>query len=178
MLFRSLAGALAVPAVSAETYTIDPEYTAPSFEISHMATTTLHGRFNKTEGKIVLDRANHRGSIDATIYTNTLDMSSPAWTAHMLEPELFNVEKYPVATFHSDNLVFSGGVPVAAKGELTIVGMPVPITLKITGFRCVKERCFANATTTLQRSRFGMTKYTEEVSDEINVQVPVAAFKN
>lgn len=174
----AMASALTVPAVSAQTYTIDPGYTVPSFEIQHMATTTLHGQFKKTEGKIVLDAAHRKGSVDATIYTDSLDMSSEAWTAHMKEEELFNVAKHPVATFHSDQLVFSGNTPVAAKGELTIVGMVVPITLKITGFRCDKQRCLANVTTQLKRSSFGMNKYTEEVSDDISVQIPVAAVRN
>ena len=49
--------ALAQSAFAADTYTIDPEYTLPTFEVEHLGFTTQRGRFDKTEGRVVLDVA-------------------------------------------------------------------------------------------------------------------------
>jgi polyisoprenoid-binding protein YceI len=179
-----LALVLASPALGAGVYKIDPQYTVPSFEISHLGFTTQRGRFDKTSGTLKLDLARHRGSVDATIYTSSIDMSSPAWTAHLKEPELFDVAKFPTMTFHSDKLIFKGSTVVGAQGELTLRGITKPITVKVRGFKCRrdprsgKSRCGGTVTGSLRRSEFGMTKYIHEVSDEIKLEIPVEAYRD
>lgn len=49
--------ALSTPVVLADSYTIDPEHTYPHFGISHLGFSTMHGRFNKTTGKLEMDVA-------------------------------------------------------------------------------------------------------------------------
>ena len=57
------AAAMAAP----ESYTIDPFHTYPHFTVSHLGFSTMHGRFDSTSGKIVLDRAARTGSVEITI---------------------------------------------------------------------------------------------------------------
>ncbi|MEY4730424.1 MAG: hypothetical protein RL020_1582, partial [Pseudomonadota bacterium] len=52
----SLVVAMALPA-AAESLSIDPTHTWPRFEVNHLGFTTQIGRFNKTDGKIVIDAA-------------------------------------------------------------------------------------------------------------------------
>src|SRR3546814_14045568 len=64
------------------------------FEVSHMGFSTQRGRFNKTSGKIVLDRAAKHGSIDLMIDVASLDMGFPLWDEQMASEEYFNTESY------------------------------------------------------------------------------------
>ena len=92
----TLSIAISAPAFSADTYTIDPEYTIPVFEVGHLGFTTQRGRFDKTAGKVVLDFPAKKGSVEFTIFTNSLDMGSRAWTIHVSSEGLFRA--YPVVT--------------------------------------------------------------------------------
>jgi len=175
---------LAAPAFSAESYTIDPEYTIPSFEVEHLGFTTQRGRFDKTEGKVTLDFAAKTGSVDFTVFTNTVDMGSRAWTVHVISEGLFNIEKYPTMHFKSDKLVFEGGKVVAAEGQFTLLGITKPLKIAVNGFACAtnplnkKSMCAGNIAATIKRSDFGMIKYIPTVSDEIKINVPVEAYKD
>jgi len=179
-----VAATLALPVFAADTYTIDPEYTVPVFEVEHLGFTTQRGRFNKTEGQVVLDVAAKKGSVDFTVYTNTLDMGSRAWSVHVSSAGLFNIEQYPTMTFRSDKLIFDGDKVVAAEGQFTLLGVTKPIKLMVNRFTCAsnplnqKPMCAADITTTIKRSDFGMVKYIPAVSDEIKISVPVEAYKN
>jgi polyisoprenoid-binding protein YceI len=174
---------LAAPAL-AENYTIDPLYTIPTFEISHLGFTTQTGRFNRSSGRISLDIPARKGSVDLTIYTASIDMGSPGWSAHLMSDGLFNVEKFPTMTFTSQNLVFSGDKVVAAEGQFTLLGVTRPLKVTVNGFRCKtigehkKTVCGADVHATLKRSDFGLTKYIPDVSDEISIRVPVEANKD
>ncbi len=175
---------LAASAFSAETYTIDPEYTIPSFEVEHLGFTTQRGRFDKTEGKVSLDFAARKGSVDFTVFTNTVDMGSRAWTVHVISEGLFNIEKYPTMTFKSDKLVFEGNKVVAADGQFTLLNVTKPLRVTVNGFACAtnplnkKFMCAGNITATIKRSDYGMTKYIPTVSDEIKINVPVEAYRD
>ena len=53
-----LLAVLPVAAIAApESYTLDPYHTFPNFTVDHLGLSTIHGRFEKTTGKVTLDRA-------------------------------------------------------------------------------------------------------------------------
>jgi polyisoprenoid-binding protein YceI len=62
-----LAASLPLAAHAADSYTIDPPHTFPRFMINHLGFSTMEGRFDKTSGKITLDRAAKNGSVDIAI---------------------------------------------------------------------------------------------------------------
>lgn len=175
---------LAGSAFAAATYTIDPEYTIPNFEVEHLGFTTQRGRFDKASGKIALDFAAKKGTVEFTIHTDSLNMGSQAWTLHVASEGLFNVEKYPTMSFKSDDLVFQGDKVVAANGRFTMLGVTKPLTVKVERFNCgvnpmnKRQMCAGNVSATIKRSDFGMTKYIPTVSDDIKISVPVEAYKD
>jgi polyisoprenoid-binding protein YceI len=179
-----LAGLLAVPAIAADTYTMDPEYTIPAFEVEHFGFSTQRGRFDKSEGKVMLDFAAKKGLVEFTVFTNSLDMGSRAWTVHVSSAGLFNIEEFPTMTFKSDKLVFEGNKVVAAEGQFTLLGVTKPIKVAVNRFTCgnnpvnKKAMCAGDISATIKRSDFGMTKYIPTVSDEIKINVPVEAYKD
>jgi polyisoprenoid-binding protein YceI len=178
----SAAGAQAAFADAA--YTIDPESSIPSFEVRHLGFTTQHGRFTRVNGRIELDQAAHRGSVDFTIDTTSLEMGSAAWTMHLLDEGLFNSARFPTMTFHSTTLQFENDRVIGADGTLTMLGVTKPVHLEVEHFRCgphpVTKRplCGGDIKAKLHRSEFGLVKYQAVVSDEVEVEAPVIAYRD
>jgi polyisoprenoid-binding protein YceI len=184
MIAIALASSVAVSAHAADSYTIDANHTFPVFEVNHLGFSVQHGRFNKSSGKITLDMAAKKGSVDLTIDATSLDMGFPLWDEHMAADGFFNSAKFPSMTFKSDKLIFKKGKVVAAQGEFTLLGVTRPLTVSVNGFTCgenpmtKKPMCGANISGTIKRSDFGMTKYVPAVGDEVKIHVPVEAYKD
>ena len=58
---------------AAENYKIDPDHTYPNLEFPHMGITTWRGKFTKNEGRVVLDRAAHTGTVEVRTQTASID---------------------------------------------------------------------------------------------------------
>jgi len=149
-------------AFAADTYKIDPNHTYPSFEADHFGGLSVwRGKFDKTEGTIVVDRANKSGSVDITIDATSLDFGHAKMNEHAKGADMFDVAKYPTATYKG-KLVFKGDVPTSVNGELTLHGVTKPVTLTINQFKCIqhpmlkKEVCGADASATFNRADFGV----------------------
>ncbi len=181
----TIAAAIATPALAApEAFTVDPKHTFPSFEVSHLGFSTQRGRFNASSGKIVLDRAAQKGSIDVVIETKSVDTGLDKLEEHLRGEDFFNVAKYPTITFKSNAVKFNGDVPVAAEGELTMLGVTKPVTLTITAFKCgvhpvsKKDTCGADATTSIVRSEFGLKYALPAVGDQVKLNIQVEATRD
>ncbi|MCW5626537.1 MAG: YceI family protein [Burkholderiales bacterium] len=180
-----LASALAAPAFAApESYTLDSRHTFPVFEINHLGFSLQRGRFNKTEGKIVIDRAAKTGSVELAIEAASIDMGIAKWDEHMVSEDFFNAAQFPTITFKSTKVTFQGDKVVGADGDFTLLGVTKPIKVAFAGFACgdhpmnKKPLCGGNATATIKRSDFGMTKYLPGIADEVKIYVPIEAFKD
>jgi len=145
-------------------YTIDPAHTYPSFEAPHSEKLSLwRGKFNKSTGKMTLDRQNKTGTVDLTIDSASVDFGHDLMNRVALGPDYFNVEKYPTATFKG-TLHFKGDTPAEVKGELTLLGITKPVNLKINWFKCIqhamlkREVCGTDAYAEINRGDWGMTK--------------------
>jgi len=183
-LFAIVAASVAAPALAAESYTLDSRHTYPSFEVNHLGFSTQRGRFNKTSGRIVLDRQAKTGSVDIVIEAASVDTGLDKLEEHLRGEEFFNAEKFPTLSFKSRAVKFSGDKPATVEGDFTLLGVTKPVTLTITAFNCGvhpltrKDLCGADATATLKRSEFGMTKYVPGVGDEVKLSIQVEATKD
>jgi polyisoprenoid-binding protein YceI len=185
ILLFALATTMSTIAVAApETYTIDNNHTLPRFSYSHFGYSTQLSRFDKTSGKIVIDRKAKTGSVDITVDTTSVNTGSTLFNEHIQGKDFLDTATYPAATFKSNQLKFDGENLVAVEGTLTLKGISKPITLKVTSFHCMahpiylKEACGANATTTVKRTDFNMGKYAPNVGDEVTIDIPVEATKD
>ncbi len=166
-----------------ETYVIDGTHTLPRFEYNHMGYSTQVSRFDKTSGKITLDRAVKTGSVDVVIDAKSVDTGYALLNEHIQGEDFFDTAKYPTITFKSSNMKFDGDKLVAVNGDLTVKGVTKPVTLTVTSFLCMphpmlkKDACGANATAKIKRSDFNMGKYAPLVSDEVTLTIPVEAIK-
>lgn len=159
-----LAAILGGPAhAGAASYTIDPAHTYPSFEADHFGgLSTWRGKFDKTSGKVTLDKAAGTGSVDITVDATSVDFGLAAMNEKARSDELFDVAKYPTATYRGQLAGFVNGAPTRVQGQLTLHGMTRPLELSIKSFKCVphplykRELCGADAYATFKRDDFGM----------------------
>jgi polyisoprenoid-binding protein YceI len=180
----SIVAAGATAAAAQETYVIDPVHSQPMFEARHMGFSQQHGSFAKSTGKITLDRAAKTGTVEIVIDTTSIRTYDPRLDEQMKSENFFNVAKYPTMTFKGSKMVFDGDRVVEVDGDLTLLGVTKPVSLKVANFVCgehpvnKKPMCGAEATTTVMRSEWGM-KYglPRSVSDEIKLTIPIEAYK-
>jgi polyisoprenoid-binding protein YceI len=176
----AIAALFSTPTHAADCYR--PAHTWPVFEVNHLGFSTQRGRFNNSSGKVTLDIAAKKGSVELVIETASIDMGFEKWDEHLKSDEFFNVAQFPTMRFASDKLVFDGDKVVGAEGSITLLGVTKPLTLTVSNFRCAphpmvkKPACGADITAVLKRSEFGMTKFVPAVSDEVKIIVPVEAI--
>lgn len=144
-------------------YEIDPTHTYPSFEADHLGGLSVwRGKFNKTAGKIVLDKAAGTGGVDLIVETDSVDFGLEQMNAAARGQDLFDVARHPYARFRGTLQDFTNGAPAKVVGELTLRGVTRPLTLEIRQFKCMphplfkRELCGADAHGSFQRDAFGM----------------------
>ncbi len=154
-------------------------HSQPQYEARHVGMGTQHGNFGKMTGRITLDRAARKGSVELTIDATSIRSNDPRLDAMLKGERYFNVEKYPTLTFKSSNVTFDGDRLVGVDGELTMLGVTRPVSFKVTHFNCgespfnKKAMCGADATATIRRSEWGMTSGLQisNPADEITLLV-------
>ena len=145
------------------TYVCDPNHTHPSFAADHMGGLSVwRGTFTKTACTVVLDRARHTGTVNVTVETSSVDFGQAKLNEDAQGPALFDVAKYPTATYKGALTAFVDGKPTKVVGNFTLHGTTRPLTLSVRSFEC-KEiavmhqyRCGADAVGHFERDRYGM----------------------
>jgi len=161
------------------TYDIDPAHTYPSFEADHMGGLSVwRGKLDKSSGKVVLDKDKSTGTVDITIDTSSVDFGQEKLNEHAKSPDLFDVAKYPTATYKGTLAKFKNGVPTEIDGEFTLHGVTKPLTLTINQFLCKpnpmtkKEVCGADASAIFNRKDFGMA-FGESYGFKMDVKLAI-----
>lgn len=173
----SAAAAVAVPV----NYTIDPDHTYPSFTADHMGgLSKWRGKFNRSEGTIVLDREARTGTLEVRIDTASIDFGHDKLNEHARSADIFDVAKYPVAVYEGTLTKFENDRPTEVKGTLTLKGVTRPVVLRIGSFLCKKhpmrgkEVCGADASATFDRAEFGVSygkDYGFDMRTDLAIQV-------
>ncbi len=185
VLFAGLS-ALAMPAFAASTiYVIDPDHTYPSFEADHLGGLSVwRGKFSRTSGRIVLDRQAEKGEVEVHVDIAGIDFGNDGMNEAARGGMLFDVAKYPQATYRGCLAAFRDGVPGEVGGELTLHGVTRPLTLRIRSFKCMphpvlkREVCGADALAAFERDDFGMDAgkdYGFDMTVTLRIQVEAIA---
>lgn len=176
--------ALPLGAAMADNYTIDPAHTIPNFTISHAGFSTMHGRFEKTSGKMTLDVAKKTGSVEIAIDVASVSTGFAKRDEHLRSPDFFNAGESPQMTFKSTKVNFNGDKVASVEGNLTIMKTTKPVTLTVTAMKCdtspfsKKFTCGFDATTAVKRSDFGMKYGLPALGDDVAIALEVEAIKD
>jgi len=173
--------ALAAPV----SYNVDPNHTYPSFAADHFGGLSVwRGKFDKSSGRVVLDKEAGNGTVEITVDAASIDFGHQKLNEHARSAEMFDVAKFPTATYKGKLVKFKDGAPTEVEGELTLHGVTKPVTLTIEQFKCMmnplikKEVCGADAKATFNRSDFGIdygAKYG--FKQEVRLAIQVEAIR-
>ncbi len=192
VVLAALAVALPMAASAApETYAIDPTHTYAYFEVDHQGVSNLRGRFDRNSGKFTIDRAAKTGSVDLVVETasastgdNVKGSRPRTLDDHLKTADFFNVAEFPRMTFKSTAVKFAGDNPAEITGNLTLLGVTRPITLKLERWVCKDSpmkkgpMCGGNASGSLKRTDFGMKYGVPSIGDEVRLWVQIEGYKN
>lgn len=169
---------------AADSYTIDPSHTYTHFSVSHLGFSTMQGRFDKSSGKVTLDRSAKNGSVNLEIESASISTGFAKRDDHLRSPDFFNTAEFPKISYKSNTIKFNGDIPSSVEGSLTMIGVTKPVTLTIDAFKCgtnpmnKKELCGAAASAQIKRSDFGMKYGLPGVGDDIKLVFEVEAYKD
>lgn len=181
-----LAALVAVPASAAQTtYVIDPDHTYPSFEADHFGGLSVwRGKFNKSSGKVVLDKQAGTGEVEVRIDMASADFGHDKMNEAAQGETLFDSAKFPEATYRGKLAAFKDGKPGEVDGELTLHGVTRPLKLQVLSFKCLphpmlkREFCGADALASFKRDDFGMAAgkdYGFDMNVTLRIQVEAIA---
>ena len=164
MNFKALTLGLAVASVATFSmakpvdYKIDPTHTATVFTWNHFGFSTPSANFSDIQGTISVDNAKPAdSSVNVTIPLSSLNTNVAALDEHLKNADFFDAAKYPNITFKSTK--------VQALGKNKQGEHPMTKAQSI-GF---------NATTSFNRSAFGVGAYVPNVGDKITVNITTEA---
>ena len=173
-------GPLAAARAAVETYKIDPVHSSVGFTIRHFFT-NVPGVFTKFAGTIVVDRDKLENStVEATIEVPAIDTRSQMRDNDLRSANFFDVAKYPAIVFKSKAWRKTGDDTFDITGDLTIrdVTKEVVLKAKSLGFGPgMKDALLSGweATTTVNRNDFGITRYPKLLGDDVAVTITVEA---
>jgi len=187
MKFRLLAAAIAASVsfsafAATESFEFDATHTYPSFEVSHFGFSLVRGLFKDSHGTLTLDRDAKTGSVDVIIEAKSIETGFAKRDDHLRSKDFFNVAEFPTLTFKAANFKFDGSNPVEAVGDLTMLGVTKPVTLKINPLKCgdrmdKKYVCGADVTALIKRSDWGMKTYVPSIGDDIKITIEAEAMR-
>jgi len=178
-LLTALALAAPLTAHAADTYSLDPAHTQTVFNINHLGYSTMTGGFHDLKGTLVLDQAHPENSkVDVVIGTASVDTGFAARDADLRGAGFFNVAQFPNMEFRSTRIGHLSDKTAEVAGQLTLLGVPKPVLMKVTLNRMAPDQLRGNATvvgftgtTTIKRSDFGMKTYLPYIGDDVTITV-------
>lgn len=188
MNFKALTLGLAVASVATFSvakpvdYKIDPTHTATVFTWNHFGFSTPSANFSDIQGTISVDNAKPAdSSVNVTIPLASLNTNVKALDEHLKTPDFFDAEKYPNITFKSTKVQALGKNKYKITGNLTVKDVTKPVVLdailnKQGEHPMTKAQSIGfNATTSFNRSAFGVGAYVPNVGDKITVNITTEA---
>jgi polyisoprenoid-binding protein YceI len=184
----ALAAAIALIATPAfaTTYTLDPGHTQVVFSWNHLGYSNPTAQFGVIEGMLDYDAADPtKASVKVTIDLDSVNSNVEKLDAHLANPDFFDAAKFPKATFTSTK-VEKGAAPETLKvtGDLDLHGVKKPVVLDVTinkvGEHPMTKAQSAgfDATATIKRTDWGISKYAPAVSDDIKIRITTEAVES
>lgn len=155
---RTVDGAV-LPAPGA--WQIDPGHADVAFTGRHFMVTKVRGRFTDVTGTVTVADDMSDSHVEVVIGMASVESGNAARDEHLRSAELFDVDRFPVATFRSVSVEWEGSRGVV-HGDLTIHGITrrVPLEVVFEGHARDPwggERAIFSAETRINREDFDIT---------------------
>jgi polyisoprenoid-binding protein YceI len=162
-----------------ETWYLDPAHSAAQFSVRHMGISNVRGTFTKVGGTVTNPGDPAKGSVDVTIDASSVDSRVQRRDDDLRSDHFFDVAKYPTITFKSKKVEVAGDGKLKVTGDLTIHGVTKEAVLDVDGpTPAMKDpkgtsHRGASATTTINRTDYGMSTMTGMIGDAVTIQLDV-----
>jgi polyisoprenoid-binding protein YceI len=180
MALLGLAGLSGVCAMAqTQTWYLDPPHSAAQFSVRHMGISTVRGTFTKVSGVVQDSPDLSKASVNVTIDASSVDSRVEMRDKDLRSDNFFDVAKYPTITFQSKKVEAAGPGKLKVTGDLMIHGVTKEAVLDVDGptppFKDPRGNSHRglSATTTINRSDFGMTADAAMVGDQVAIQLDV-----
>jgi len=170
-------------AVQAGNYALDQSHTLVRFTVDHFGISEFFGTFPGATGTLSLDPKNVAAAkLDVSVPVASVSTTNTTLDGELVGAEWFDAAKYPTMRFVSTKVVKTGVNTADVTGNLTLHGVTKAVTLKAkfkAGAVNPMNKTYTlgfNATGTIKRTQFGVTKYAPLVSDDTQIAI-TAAFE-
>jgi polyisoprenoid-binding protein YceI len=170
----------AFPAMAqSQTWYLDPPHSSAQFSVRHLGISTVRGAFTKINGVVIDSPDPSKASVNVTIDASSVDSRVQRRDDDLRSDHFFDVAKYPTITFVSKRVESAGAGKLKVTGDLTIHGVTKEAVLDVDGpTPPIKDprgnqHRGVSATTTINRSDYGMTFDSPMVGDQIAIQLDV-----
>ena len=183
LLAAALPAAAAFPAgATGVTYRIDPNHTVVLATWSHFGYSNPSANFGGATGTITYDAAApEKSSVEVVLPMSGLDTFVPRLDEHLKTADFFDAAQYPQATFRSTSVKALGEGRLEVTGTLDLHGVQKPVVLEAKlnkvadGDGSRPGKIGFDATATLKRSDFGITRMIPMVADEVALRITTEA---
>jgi polyisoprenoid-binding protein YceI len=162
-----------------DTWYLDPPHSAAQFSVRHMGISNVRGTFTKVSGVVTDPDDPSKATVDVTIDAKSVDSRVQMRDDDLRSEKYFDVAKYPTITFKSTKVETAGPGKLKVTGDLTIHGVTKQAVLDVDGpTSSIKDpkgnlHRGASATTTINRSDYGMNTMLGMIGDAIVIQLDV-----
>jgi polyisoprenoid-binding protein YceI len=142
----------------------------------------VKAEFRHFKGGLALDDFMQQGASLVRIDVDSLETNSGFIEAMLKSESFFDAEQYPDIIFVSTGIEWMSDHKGVLKGDLTMHGVTKAVAfyidLKKTETESGEETVTVKATTTVQRSEFGMYTLLPAVDDRVSLCMSIDAYKH
>jgi polyisoprenoid-binding protein YceI len=164
--------------VQAGSFAVDTNHTQVGFTLSHMGFSNFSGRLDGVTGTLTLADGDRSASkLSVSIPAKSFSTSNEKLDGELTSADWFDAAKFPTITFTSTKVTVTKPDTATIEGQLTLHGVTKPITLTAhfvgagTNPLSKKYTVGFDATGTVKRSDFGVTKYVPLIGDEVELSL-------
>ena len=167
---------------------IDPTHTTAEFIVRHLMVTKVRGRFTDLKGTVTIGEDPLDSSVEVEIGTTSITTGEEARDNHLRTADFLEVEKYPVMTFKSTEILPKGSEYIV-RGDLTLHGVtkPIELTLEfngVTGDPWGGTRAGFSAAAEINRKDYGVDIHLPMdgggvvVGDKVKIKIEAEVIKS
>jgi polyisoprenoid-binding protein YceI len=184
ILAATAAFAVSAAAIAADaTWKVDPVHSSASFTAIHLGISRVTGTIPiKSASLTIPEGSNVPTSVQAVLDPTGVDTHTQMRDDDLRSEHFFDVKQFPIMSFTSSSITATDDKHITINGNLTMHGVTKPVTLAAVflgqgkGMRG-ETRAAYTASTTVDRTQWGMTYGYPVVSNSIDLSIEIEAAK-
>jgi polyisoprenoid-binding protein YceI len=170
--------------VVAGTYAVEPTHTRIQFSVMHFGFTNWNGDLTGANGSLKLVPKNvSESQLDISVPVASVSTTNAKLDGELKSSDWFDAGRFPTMRFVSTSIARTTSTKATISGNLTFHGVTKPVVFAATfngaGINPMNKHYTVgfDATGSIRRSEFGVTKYIPAVGDETTLHISAAFEK-